>query len=58
MPDDCSDFELVEEYDDIDDEEDEEFSQTADCPECDGTAYWNGSEYECENCGCCFLLEE
>ncbi len=39
--------------DDFDDEVefDEDFDSVIDCPQCGGDAYWNGSEYECDDCG-------
>ena len=24
-----------------------------DCPQCGGNAYWNGMEFECDDCGWC-----
>ncbi len=57
-PDDCDDFELMEDYDDDDEDDEEDFPEVVDCPNCDSDAYWNGSEYECENCGYCFLLDD
>lgn len=35
-------------FDNDDDDDD-----CIECPNCGDDAYWNGSEYECDNCGWC-----
>ena len=55
-PDDCDDFEYVEDEDD-DDEDDDDIDPTEIkiCPVSGDDAVWNGSEWECvnPNCGWC-----
>lgn len=49
-PDDCEDFDPG---DDDDDDDDDNGDDVIECPNCRGDAYWNGSEYECDDCGWC-----
>lgn len=39
-------------YDDFD------VTEPITCPNCDSDAYWNGYNYECENCGWCGNAED
>lgn len=51
---DCDDFEFMDDYeddDDCEDDDDDDCTQPIDCPNCHNDAYWNGSEYECGECG-------
>lgn len=50
--DDCDDFEFMDDDDD-DDDDDTDYTDPIECPNCHGDAYWNGSEYECDDCGWC-----
>lgn len=52
-PDDCDDFEYMDEDDDDDDDDDDGDDESIECPQCGSDAYWNGSNYECEDCGWC-----
>lgn len=53
-PDDCDEF-VYKEDDCFDDDDDDDTDDTdeIECPRCGDDAQWNGSEYECDNCGWC-----
>ena len=54
FPKECKEFESVD-VDDKENNNDDVFDATKpkECPNCGSDAYWNGSEYECENCDWC-----
>lgn len=54
FPDDCDEFEYKDDdYFDDDDDDDDDVADEIECPRCGDDAHWNGSEYECDNCGWC-----
>ena len=52
-PEDCDEFDYCDDDDDDDDDDDEDDDDVIECEQCGGDAYWNGSCYECEECGWC-----
>ena len=52
MPNDCEGFRHLDLEDNSDDDEyDFNPNETVECPRCGNYAYWEGSCYECDNCG-------
>lgn len=52
-PNDCEDFIYPEDENSDDDEYDFNPNETIECRRCGSDAYWEGSCYECDNCGWC-----
>ena len=53
---DCNDFKVCP-YEEEEEEFTDDIPMIETCPECDNDAYWDGSNYVCENGGCCFKLD-
>lgn len=53
-PEDCDDFIEPDDDDSLDDD-DFNPNEPIECPVCGNDAYWEGSNYECEQCGWCGL---
>ena len=53
MPKDCEGFMHLDLEDDSDDDYVLNPNETIECPRCGNDAYWEGSCYECDNCGWC-----
>ncbi|UKI46610.1 MAG: hypothetical protein L6V92_03085 [Phocaeicola vulgatus] len=51
--DECEDYADLEEEEDDDDGGEFDPNETVECPICYGDAYWEGTCYECDNCGWC-----
>lgn len=49
--DDCDDYEFLDDDGEDDNGDNTDYTEPIDCPGCGGDAYWNGSEYECDECG-------
>ena len=58
-PEDCDDYvDLDDDEDGCHDAEDFDPNEPVECPECDNDAFWEGSKYECEQCGWCGLPDD
>lgn len=54
----CDGYEASDDDEDEDDWDDNENDDVIDCPNCGDNAYWNGSEYVCDDCGWCGFPDE
>ena len=58
-PEDCDDYvELDDDEDEYEDDDDFDPNEPVECPVCGNDAFWEGSNYECEQCGWCGLLDD
>lgn len=57
-PNECDDFEHLDDDEDEDEYDDFDPNEPIECPRCGDDAYWNGSNYECDNCGWCGFPDE
>ena len=58
-PEDCDDYvELDDDEDEYEDNDDFDPNEPVECPVCGNDAFWEGSNYECEQCGWCGLLDD
>lgn len=54
-PNQCEDYEEVNDADDDEEMDDFNPNEPVECPECGSDAYWNGTNHECDSCGWCGL---
>jgi hypothetical protein len=52
-PEDCDDYVELDDEDEIDDDDDFDPNESIECPVWGSDAYWEGSCYECDQCGWC-----
>ena len=57
-PEDCDDYVELDDEDEIDDDDDFDPNEPIECPVCGSDAYWEGSCYECDQCGWCGTLDD
>ncbi|WP_368336406.1 hypothetical protein [Parabacteroides merdae] len=55
FPNQCEDYADVNDEDNDEEMDDFNPNKSVECPECGSDAYWNGTNYECDNCGWCGL---